>query len=120
MVKDKAFWFASAERIREVRTLNFQFPANTPQVLQDFENSFNQPDTDRETRLFAKFDQVVSSRQRLTEELNFTNAHVANFNPLSNATGLPSTRTNSGDAALLAGISDTALLEAINAVLRLN
>jgi hypothetical protein len=110
MVKDKAFWFASAERIREVRTLNFQFPPNTPQVLQNFENSFNQPDTDRETRLFAKFDQAVSSRQRLTEEVNFTNAHIANFNPLSNATGLPSTRTNNGDAALFAGISDTALL----------
>jgi hypothetical protein len=57
----KAFWFGSAERIHENRQLNFVAPDNTPQFILDTEQSFNQPTTDRETRLFAKFDKFSGS-----------------------------------------------------------
>jgi hypothetical protein len=109
ILRDKIFWFGSAERIDEVRELNFIFPPHTPQVIADFENGFNQPSTDKETRLFAKLDEVWG-RHRFSEQVNFNNLHVANFLPLSQSTSLPSTRTNSGARNLLLGFSDTATL----------
>jgi Carboxypeptidase regulatory-like domain/TonB dependent receptor/TonB-dependent Receptor Plug Domain len=107
MIKDKAFWFASAEGIHENRQLNFVPPAGTPQFLIDNENTFNEPTTDRETRLFAKLDQTLGNHH-LTEQVNYTNLHVNSTNPLSASTNLPSTRTNLGDRNLLLGFSDTA------------
>lgn len=107
MVRDKAFWFASAERIHENRHLNFFPIAGTPQFLIDHENAnFDQPTTDRETRVFGKFDQVLASHH-ITEQLNYTNAHVFSTNPLSASTSLPSTRNNLGDRNLLLGFNDT-------------
>jgi len=111
LVKDRVFLFTSAEYIREVRQLNFVFPPETPQALMNFENGFDQPSTDRETRLFAKLDEILG-QHRLSEEINWTNSHIANFLPLSEATDLPSTRTNSTARHLLLGFSDTALLGA--------
>jgi hypothetical protein len=106
MVRDKAFWFASAEGIHENRQLNFVSPPNTPQFLLNNEEAFNQPTTDREVRAFAKFDQVLG-KHHLTEQMNYTNVHVNSTNPLSASTSLPSTRTNLGDRNLLLGFSDT-------------
>jgi len=106
MVRDKAFWFASAEGIHENRQLNFVPPPNTPQFLLNTEQAFNEPTTDREVRLFAKFDQVLS-HHHLTEQMNYTNRHINSTNPLSLSTSLPSTRTNLGDRNLLLGFSDT-------------
>jgi hypothetical protein len=106
MVKDKAFWFASAEGIHENRQLNFVPPPNTPQFLLNSEEAFNEPTTDREARAFAKFDQVLGNHH-LTEQMNYTNVHVNSTNPLSASTSLPSTRTNLGDRNLLLGFSDT-------------
>jgi len=107
MVRDKAFWFASAEGIHENRQLNFINPPRTPQFILDKENTFNEPTTDRETRLFAKLDQIFHNHH-LTEQMNYTNLHVNSTNPLSASTSLPSTRTNLGDRNLLLGFSDTA------------
>lgn len=107
IVKDKAFWFASAEGIHENRQLNFVAPPNTPQFLLNTERSFNQPTTDREARVFAKLDQTLGSHH-LTEQMNYTNVHVNSTNPLSASASLPSTRTNLGDRNLLLGFSDTA------------
>ncbi len=107
MVKDKAFWFASAEGIHENRQLNFVPPPNTPQFLLNTEEAFNRPTTDREVRAFAKFDQVLG-RHHFTEQMNYTNVHVSSTNPLSASINLPSTRTNLGDRNLLLGFSDTA------------
>jgi hypothetical protein len=104
--RDRAFWFASAERLHENRQLNFVPPPNTPQFLLDTEQAFNGPTTDRETRLFAKFDQVLA-KHHLAEQVNYTNVHVNSTNPLSASTSLPSTRTNLGDRNLLLGFSDT-------------
>lgn len=105
MVKDKAFWFASAENIHENQQLNFVAPPNTPQFLLNSEESFNEPTTDREVRAFTKFDQILGNHH-LTEQMNYTNAHVDSTNPLSLSTSLPSTRTNLGDRNLLLGFSD--------------
>ena len=113
LVKDRVFLFASAEHIHEVRELNFVFPPETPQALMNFENSFNQPATNRDTRVFAKLDELLG-RHRLSEEMNLTNSHVANFLPLSQATDLPSTRTNFAARHLLLGFTDTVLLGAQN------
>jgi hypothetical protein len=109
IVKDKAFWFGSAERIHENRQLNFIPPDKTPQFIIDNEERFNEPTTDRETRLFAKFDQVLGNHH-LTEQVNYTNLHVNSTNPLSLSTSLPSTRTSLGDRNLFLGFSDTATL----------
>jgi hypothetical protein len=109
MVRDKAFWFGSVENIHENRQLNFVPPANTPQFLINNEEIYNEPTTDREVRAFAKFDQVLGVHH-LTEQMNYTNAHVNSSNPLSAYTSLPSTRTNLGDRNLLLGFSDTITL----------
>jgi hypothetical protein len=106
IIKDRLFWFASAEEIHENRQLNFVTPPNTPQFLIDNEKRFNEPTTDRETRLFARLDQAFG-KHHLTEEMNYTNVHVNSTNPLSLSTSLPSTRTNLGDRNLLLGFSDT-------------
>src|SRR5580700_4365833 len=105
MVRDKAFWFASAEGIHENRQLNFVPPPKTPQFLLNSEETFNEPTTDREARAFAKFDQVLGNHH-LTEQMNYTNVHVNSTNPLSLSTDLPSTRTSLGDRNLLLGFSD--------------
>jgi len=107
LVKDKAFWFGSAEGIHENRQLNFVPPPNTPQFIIDNEERFNEPTTRRETRLFGRFDQVLGTHH-LSEQANYTNVHVNSTNPLSASTSLPSTRTNSGDRNLMLGFSDTA------------
>jgi hypothetical protein len=106
IVKDKAFWFGSAEGIHENRQLNFVPPPHTPQFLLDTEQAFNEPTSDREARAFVKFDQVLRNHH-LTEQMNYTNVHVNSTNPLSLSTSLPSTRTNLGDRNLLLGFSDT-------------
>ena len=97
------------DNIHENRQLNFIPPPNTPQFLIDNEQIYNEPTTDREVRAFVKFDQVLSVHH-LTEQMNYTNAHVNSSNPLSASTALPSTRTNLGDRNLLLGFSDTMTL----------
>lgn len=106
IIPDKFFWFVSGENIHENRQLNFTNPENTPQFIIDREESFNEPTTDREARVFAKLDQVFHSHH-LTEEFNYTNLHINSTNPLSASTSLPSTRTNLGDRNLLIGAGDT-------------
>jgi hypothetical protein len=105
IIRDKFFWFGSAEGIHENRQLNFVPPPNTPQFLLNTEQAFNQPTTDREARAFVKFDQILG-KHHLTEQMNYTNVHVNSTNPLSASTSLPSTRTNRGDRNLLLGFSD--------------
>jgi hypothetical protein len=109
IVKDRAFFFMSAERILESRNLNFQFPPGEPAALIAFESPFNQNSKIFDTRLRAKLDQQFG-RHRFSEQVNLTNAHITNFLPLSEATNLPSTRSNTDSRHLLVGASDIALL----------
>ncbi len=107
--KDKLFWFASGEGIHENRQLNFTIPANAFPALVESEEQYGTPSTDREARAFVKFDQIVG-RHHFVEEMNYTNAHIGNYLPLSQASNLPSTRQNYGSSNLLIGGSDTATL----------
>jgi len=108
-VKDKVFWFASAERITENQHLNFLNPPNAPAAVIANENAFDTDAIDNETRLFGKLTEI-KGRQSIAEEVNYTNLHIGNFNPLSSSFSLPSTRTNQGIRALMIGVTDTALL----------
>lgn len=109
LVKNHAFFFLSAERILESRDLNFQFPSHTPPALTLFESPFDQHSKTFDTRLRAKPDQQAG-RNWFSEQVNLTNTHTTDFLPLSEATNLPSTRTNTDVRHLLLGASDLALL----------
>jgi len=108
IVKDKIFFFASAERILESRQLNFQFPAITPPVLIQEETPFNQHTKVHDTRLRAKLDEQFG-HHRFSQQVNYTNTHVSDFLPLL-ALSLPSTRNNLGTRRLMLGFNDTATI----------
>src|SRR5215212_1740150 len=109
VVKDKVFFFGSAERIRENRRLNFVFPTGTPQIARDFETQFDNPSRIFDTRGFFKFDEQLG-RHSLNQSVSYTNGNVREFLPLSNATDLPSRRNDTGARHLLLAFSDTVLL----------
>src|SRR5215213_11068751 len=109
IVKDKVFFFGSAERIRENRTLNFVFPTGTPQIARNFEEQFDNPSRTFDTRGFFKLDEQLG-RHSLSQSVSYTNGNVREFLPLSNATDLPSRRNDTGARHLLLAFSDTVLL----------
>ena len=108
LVKDKVHFFGSFERITENRVLNFAFPPATPQFLRDFERAFDNPNKTYETRGFFKFDEQLG-RHALSQEINYTNAVIKEFLPLSASNSLPSRRNNTSARHLLLGFSDTIL-----------
>jgi outer membrane receptor protein involved in Fe transport len=108
IVKDKVFFFASGERIRENRELNFVPPPGTPQIALDFENQFDNPSRTFDTRGFFKLDEQLG-RHSLSQSVSYTNGNVREFLPLSNATDLPSRRNDLGARHLLLSFSDTIL-----------
>lgn len=108
VVKDKVFFFASGERIRENRELNFVPPPGTPQIALDFERQFDNPARTFDTRGFFKLDEQLG-RHSLSQSVSYTNGNVREFLPLSNATDLPSRRNDTGARHLLLGFSDTIL-----------
>ena len=107
MVRDKAFWFGSAERIHENRQLNFVIPDNTPQFIIDNEDKFNEPTTDRETRALRQV--RPSSRQSPSDRAGrttptFTSTAPIRFPPLRR---FRPPAPICGDRNLLLGFSDT-------------
>jgi hypothetical protein len=113
VLKDKFFFFGSAEHISEKRQLDFKYPdtgsAVVNQLLRDQEAPFDVPTRLSETRAFAKFDQRVG-RHQLTQQVNYTDSDVRSFLPLASASSLPSARNDSDTSRLLLGFGDTALL----------
>jgi len=109
IVKDRVFFFGSAERIRENRRLNFVFPPGTPQIARNFEAQFDNPSRIYDTRGFFKFDEQLGAHS-LSQSVSYTNGNVREFLPLSNATDLPSRRNDLGARHLLLAFSDTVLL----------
>ncbi|MCM3901407.1 MAG: TonB-dependent receptor [Pyrinomonadaceae bacterium] len=113
IIKDKFFFFGSAERITERRQLDFTFPdtgsALVNQLLRDQETPFDVPARTSETRAFLKFNQLVGQHQ-LSQEMNYTNGRVKNFLPLSASSSLPSARNDTGARRLLLAFGDTVLL----------
>ena len=113
IIKDKLFFFGSAERITENRQIDFTYPtfpnATLTQLVRDLESSFDVPNLDRETRLFFKLNEQLG-RHSLSQEVNYTNGNNRYFGALFAGTSLPSTRTNRGFRNLLLGFGDTMLL----------
>jgi hypothetical protein len=109
VLKDRIFLFGSLERIREIRQLNFSFPAGIPAFLQARENAFDKHSQTFQTRGFARLDEEFG-RHHLTQEFNLSNSHLTGFLPLSQATSLPSTRMDSSSRELMLGVRDTAMI----------
>jgi hypothetical protein len=109
IIKDKIFFFGSAERIRESRQLNFQWPLGTPQVAKDFETQFDKHSQTYDSRLRAKVDEQLG-HHRFTQQVNYTNEHLTDFLPLSESLELPSARYNTDGRHLMLGFNDTATL----------
>jgi hypothetical protein len=105
----RVLFFGSVERIRETRQLNFSFPSGTPDFLQAREAAFDKHSQLFQTRSFLKLDQFLG-RHRITEQMSLSDSHVRGFLPLSQATSLPSTRTDYDSRQLMVGVQDTATL----------
>lgn len=109
LIKDRVFFFGSIERIRETRELNFLFPPSIPDFLKSRELAFDRHNQTFETRSFLKLDGQMGAH-RVTAQMSLANAHVTDFLPLSQATSLPSTRTDSDSRSLMLGLHDTSTL----------
>ena len=113
ILKDRIFFFGSAERITEDRQIDFTYPnlgnPTLNQIIRGIESSFDYPSPIRETRLFLKLNQEFG-RHSLSQEVNYTNGNVRNFASLSAGNSLPSTRTDRGARYLLLAFGDTMLL----------
>lgn len=113
IIKDKFFFFGSAQRITERRVLDFKFPdtgnALVQQLLRDQETAFDNPSRTRETRAFLKLNQNLG-RHQLTQEVNYTNGNVKEFLPLSQGQSLPSARNDTASRRLMLAFGDTVLL----------
>lgn len=105
IVKDKVFFFGSAERIWESRDLNFVFNPNLPPTLIAFEAPFNKHSLTYDTRGRARIDEVLS-RHRISEQMNYTNTHITDYLPLTASLNLPDTRENLDSRTLMLGLSD--------------
>jgi hypothetical protein len=102
LVKERAFFFGAVERIREARQSNFQFPADFPTTLRLQEESINKHGETYETRAFGRLDEVLG-RNRLTQEVNLTNAH------LTDDGDQPSLRMDHDRRRLMFGARDTVM-----------
>lgn len=112
IIKDRVFFFGSAERITENRVLSFNFPDTrdpvTNQLLRDQENPLDEPSQNRETRVFFKLNEQLG-RHQLSQEVNYTNGFVRDFLPASSSS-LPSARNDNSARRLLLAFGDTVLL----------
>jgi hypothetical protein len=84
-----------------------------PAFLQARENAFDKHSQIFQTRGFARLDEELGSHH-FTEEVNLSNSHVTGFQPLAQATSLPSTRIDSSSRQLMLGFRDTATLGNLN------
>lgn len=106
ILKDKIFFYASAERILESRDLNFVFNPNLPASLVAFETPFNKHSLTYDSRVRAKLDEHFG-QHRISEQVNYTNSHITDFLPLTSAPlNLPDTRQNLDGRTLMLGLTD--------------
>ncbi|MGH9217652.1 MAG: TonB-dependent receptor [Vicinamibacterales bacterium] len=113
LIRDKVFFFGSAEHISEKRQLDFKYPDTGSAVVNDLlreqEAPYDVPTRLSETRAFVKFDERIGAHQ-LSQQLNYTDSGNQSFLPLSSANSLPSARNDTDTTRLLVGFGDTALL----------
>jgi hypothetical protein len=105
ILKDKVFFFGSAERLLESRNLNFIFNPNLPSSLVAFETPFNLNSLTYTTRGRAKLEENLGNH-RVSEQFNYTNNHITRFLPLTAALNLPDTRYNLDSRTLMLGFAD--------------
>lgn len=105
ILKDKVFFFGSAERLLESRNLNFIFNPNLPSSLVAFETPFNLNSLTYTTRGRAKLEENLGNH-RVSEQFNYTNNHITRFLPLTAALNLPDTRFNLDSRTLMLGFAD--------------
>jgi hypothetical protein len=96
------FFFGAAERIREARQSNFQYPTDFPLSLKQEEQSINDHGEVYESRGFVRLDELLG-QHRLTQEMNLTNAHLVDSG------SQPSLRSDSDRRSLMVRIRDTAM-----------
>ena len=105
LVRDKVFFFGSAEHISENRQLDFKYPdtgnAIVNQLLREQEAPYDVPTELSETRAFVKFDERLGQHQ-LSQQVNYTDGGNRSFLPLSSANSLPSARNDTDTTRLLA------------------
>jgi hypothetical protein len=109
IVKDKVFFFGSAERIRESRELNFQYPAGVPPFIIADQQQYDKHNQTYDLRLRAKLDEQLG-HHRFSEQVNWTNTQITDYLPLSASISTPSQRYNVNSRHLILGFSDTATL----------
>jgi hypothetical protein len=110
LLKDKLFFFGSAERIQEDRQLNFSFPPATPDFIIDREEGYNDFTKDRNNRFFLKLTEQLGSRHRLTQQASYTDRDLSDFLPLSAGESLPSARNSFTDERTMVALRDESLL----------
>ena len=98
LVKDKVFFFGSAEHISENRQLDFKYPdtgnAVVNQLLRDAGSAVRRPDASSRRRArSSKFDERFGKHQ-LSQQVNYTDGGDRSFLPLSSANSLPSARND--------------------------
>jgi hypothetical protein len=112
VVRDRAWYFGSAEYFKEDR--QSIFPPNIPASLAAGEDFSRQPKI-TDYRIFGKYNQSLSTRNDVRVEASWSRDE--NLNQLSSATSLPSASTNNhtttflGTAAANTILSDHSLLE---------
>lgn len=104
--ENRTFLFGSIERIRETRQLNLSFPPAIPGFLRTREEGLDRPSQLYQTRSFLRLDEQLG-RHHFVQKINWSNSHISGFQPLSQATSLPSTRTSAGARHLMLGLQDT-------------
>ena len=109
IVKDKVFFFGSAERIRESRELNFQYPPGLPDFVIADQQQYDKHTQTYDLRSRAKLDEQLG-HHRLTQQVNWTNTQVRDYLPLSESISTPSQRYNVDARHLILGFHDTATL----------
>ncbi|HEU5401524.1 MAG TPA: TonB-dependent receptor [Terriglobales bacterium] len=109
IIKDKIFFFGSAERIRESRELNFQYQPLTPDFVIADQQQYDKRNQTYDLRLRAKLDEQLG-HHRFTQQMNWTNTQVTDYLPLSAFNETPSQRYNVNARHLILGFSDTATL----------
>jgi hypothetical protein len=105
ILKDRIFFFSSAERILESRDLNFIFNPNLPESLIAFETPFNRHSLTYTTRARFKLDENLG-HHRVSEQFNYTNNHITDYLPLTASLNLPDTRYNLDNRTSMLGFSD--------------
>jgi hypothetical protein len=113
VLENRVFLFGSLERIRESRHLNFSFPPGIPGFLRAREEALDKPSQLFQTRGFLRLDEQLG-RHHLTQRINLSKSTITGFQPLSQATSLPSTRRDIGLSHLMLGFQDTVILGSHN------